>query len=136
MPKGVRFAIGVILAHAAIVMAHGAAHLHLIISLSSSQRLFVNVVIVIAPLVAAILLWRRFLRAGALLLTISMAGSLAFGVYYHFVLSGPDNVSSMPQGTWGIVFQVSAVLLALTEGMGCAGGIAASKAAFRRPGGS
>jgi hypothetical protein len=47
-----------------------------------------------------------------------MLGALVFGGYYHFVLAGADNVSTVGNNamkSWAQLFQVSAVLLALVE---------------------
>jgi hypothetical protein len=63
-------------------------------------------------------------RAGAWLLLLSMAASLAFGAYYHFLAIGPDNVGSISSGSWGTVFLASSVLLVLIEALGVGAGIA------------
>ncbi len=118
-----RYALAIIVAHLAVVVLHGAAHHRLDVPLSSSQVVFVAVVVVIAPLVAGILIGVNLHRAGAALLAGSMAGALVFGVWNHFLVLGPDHVSSMPSGTWGIAFQATAVLLAVTETLGCRAGI-------------
>jgi hypothetical protein len=77
------FAIGIVLIHFAINVAHGMAHKHLAIGLNSFQKIFVAGVIVVAPLYAAYLIWKGNFRAGGALLAVSMAGALAFSVYYH-----------------------------------------------------
>jgi hypothetical protein len=109
----------VVLAHLVATLPHAFAHQTIPVPTPPAETSFVAVVIVIAPLVAAALLWSRFVRFGAMLLLASMAGSLVFGLYYHFVLPGPDNVAQVPADGWGLLFQVSAVLLAVTEGLGC-----------------
>ncbi len=76
-------------------------------------------IIGLAPLVAMVLLWTRLARAGAILLLVSMAASLVFGAYYHFLLAGPDNVLHLPIGSAQTSFQLTAVLLVITEGFGC-----------------
>jgi Na+/proline symporter len=100
------------------------------VELSRSQLLFIAIVITIAPLLAGLLIWRGATRAGAIMLALSMAGSLVFGVYHHFVLISPDHVSHLPgiPGTIPVImFQVTAVLLALLEGLGVIAGIMALK---------
>lgn len=75
----------------------------------------------LAPLAAGLLLWKRMKTAGALLLAASMAGSLIFGVYNHFVALSPDHVSHvglLPQKFWALIFQITAVLLVLIEATG------------------
>jgi hypothetical protein len=57
------------------------------------KRLSFAAVIVVAPFFAAYLIWKGNLRAGGVLLALSMAGALAFGIYYHFILPGPDHVT-------------------------------------------
>ena len=119
MPGEVRLAIAVIVAHAAVSAVHGTAHHRLSIALTPAQALFVEVVILVAPVVAGLLLWRGVRRSGGALLMSSMFGALAFGVWNHFVAQSPDNVSDTPTGTWGTIFQLTAILLALIEAWGC-----------------
>ena len=121
----VGFAIGIVLIHFAINVVHGMAHQHLAIGLNIFQRVFVALVIVVAPLYAAYLIWKGNLRAGGLLLAVSMAAALAFGTYYHFILPGPDHVThiNLPISLdMRDVFDVSAVLLALFECLGVLAG--------------
>ena len=121
----VGFAIGIVLIHFAINLAHGMAHQHLAIGLNTFQKVFVAVVIVIAPLYAAYLIWNGNPRAGGGLLAVSMAGALVFGVYYHFILPGSDHVThiNLPISLdMRDIFDVSAVLLALFECLGVLAG--------------
>ena len=62
----------------------------------------------------------------------SMAGSFAFGLLYHFVIPGPDNVFMQPPGTWRTAFGVSAALLLPLRGSGCLVGLWAARASSRR----
>ncbi len=119
----VRLALLIALAHAVVILFHGRAHERLGIGISGSQRLFIAIVIVVAPVVAAVLLALRRLWAGGALLAAAMAGSLLFGLYYHFVAAGPDHVSSVASAGWGLVFQGTAALLFLTEALGCWAGV-------------
>ena len=122
MVKAARYAIQVIVVHALVSALHGAAHAQLDVPLSFAQNLFVVVVIMIAPLVAGLLLWRKQHLSGTLIFVCSMAGALVFGVYNHFVASSPDHVSHvavMASGGWVIVFQVTAALVAIIEAFGC-----------------
>ncbi len=122
MIRAVRYATGVIIIHAMVSSLHGAAHVRLNVPLSFAQNLYIVVVIVISPVVAGLLLWKGRELSGALLFLCSMAGALVFGVYNHFAVSSPDHVSHvavMASGEWVIVFQVTAVLLALVEAFGC-----------------
>jgi hypothetical protein len=83
-------------------------------------------VINLLPLLAAVLIWRRK-RIGFLLLLFSMAGSFLFGLFYHFIAAGPDNVASLTSHPWSNTFKWSAYLLALTEAAGFFIGLAGSR---------
>ena len=112
-----------VLAHLAVMMIHGQAHDKLSVGLSSWQNIYVLVVIAIAPLVAMLLLWTRFARPGLLVLVVSMAASLIFGVVYHYVVVSPDHVSHLPPGDAQGQFRVTAMLLVLTELFGVVVGL-------------
>jgi hypothetical protein len=119
-----RLALALIAMHALVALVHGVTHLELGIGLSPWQTGFVGVVIGAAPLVAAAFLWMGRRRVGGALLLLSMTGALLFGAYYHFLLAGPDHVSSVHSQGWGVAFQLTAFLLAITEVFG-------ASAAFR-----
>jgi ACR3 family arsenite efflux pump ArsB len=104
-----------VLAHLVVSIIHGRAHEGLAVGLSSWQNMYVLIVIVIAPLIAMLLIWTRLARAGLVLLVISMAGSLIFGVIYHYVVISPDHVSHLPPGDAQGLFRTTALLLVLTE---------------------
>jgi len=128
--RAARFALIVIIAHALIVALHGSAHRRLNVELSSSQLVFIGIVIIVAPLLAGLLIWRGSQKVGPLLLAFSMTGALLFGVINHFMLISPDHVQHLPgiQGTPPVLmFQITAVLLALIEGIGVIAGIMALK---------
>jgi hypothetical protein len=79
----------------------------------------------VAPLFAAYLIWKNNMRTGGALLALSMAGALVFGLYYHFILPGPDRVTdiNLPISfDMRDIFDVSAVLLALFECLGVLAG--------------
>jgi hypothetical protein len=120
------FAIGIVLIHLALNIVHGLAHGRLGIGLNTFQNIFVVVVIIVAPLVAAAMILRGRLRPGGALLAISLAGGLVFGVYFHFILPGPDHVThiNLPVSfEMRDVFDVTAVLLALFECLGVLAGV-------------
>jgi hypothetical protein len=125
-----RFALIVIIAHAVISSLHATAHRTLNIELSPSQLVFIAIVIIVAPLLSGVLIWKGAQTAGGLLLAFSMAGAFLFGVINHFVLISPDHVQHVP-GLPGsprvLMFQITAVLLALTEAIGVIAGIMALK---------
>jgi len=107
-----------VLIHLVVNLLHGRAHTELQISLSSFQLFFVVGVIMIGSLLALGLLWTQRQRLGLVLLTASMAGAGVFGLYYHFVVPSPDHVAHVPDGYWGDLFRMTAVLLALLEALG------------------
>jgi hypothetical protein len=126
------YAIAIILMHLALSIAHGLAHNHLAIDLTIAQKTFVGVVIVVAPLVAGYLIWKHRLRLGGALMAISMAGALTFGVYYHFIAPGPDNINQSDPtapANWRNLFEDTAIDLALIEALGVLAGVVFVKSA-------
>jgi hypothetical protein len=111
-----------VLIHLVINLLHGRAHTELHIGLSSFQLLFVVGVIIIGPLLALVLLWTQRQRLGLVLLITSMAGACLFGLYYHFVVPSPDHIAHVPAGFWGDLFRLTAVVLAVVEGLSAAVG--------------
>ena len=112
-----------VLAHLVVSIVHGRSHESLGVGLNSWQNTYVLTVIVIAPLIAMVLIWTRYARTGLLLLVISMAGSLIFGIVYHYVVISPDHVSHLPPGDAQGLFRTTAVLLILTELFGLVVGV-------------
>ncbi|HEY8227755.1 MAG TPA: hypothetical protein VIG25_20965 [Pyrinomonadaceae bacterium] len=104
-----------VLAHFGVSFAHGHAHTQLGVGLATWQWYYVYVVITLAPFLALALLWTRRVRVGLVLLMLSMAGALLFGVYYHYVFTSPDNVSHLPLGSAQGLFRATAALLVMTE---------------------
>ena len=109
-----RLGVLVVILHAIVTIPHSIAHTNLHIATDTWQSIYIFVVILIAPIVAAVLIWIRR-RTGFALLTISMIGSFAFGVYYHFIAMGSDNAFTLQASSWTLTFQLSAWLLAITE---------------------
>jgi hypothetical protein len=107
-----------ILIRFAVLVLHGAAHSHLNIGVSTWQKAFIAVVIFAVPLIATMMLWTRARRLGIILLGLSLAGSLVFGVSYHFLIAGPDNAFVQYPSHWGSAFPATAMLLALIEAAG------------------
>lgn len=102
---------------------HGLAHVEIPVPLSGLQNLFVGFVILLAPLIAAALLWTKFYRFGSWLLLGSIAGSLLFGIYNHFIVISPDHVSQISFAGWGLLFQITAFLILIVDGVSCGIGI-------------
>lgn len=116
-----RTAIAIILVHLAVNIVHGVSHSIADVQLNSFGKIYVLVVIMLAPLVAGALLYKR-LQWGAWIMTLSMFGALCFGVLYHFVWAGNDNVMEV-HGPGHVVFTVSAIVIAVIELAGTLFGI-------------
>ena len=78
---------------------HGNAHTELAIALSPENNAFVLIVIFIAPLVAASIVWTRFALVGLWMFFLSMLGALLFGAYHHYILVSTDNIGHLPHGS-------------------------------------
>jgi hypothetical protein len=114
----------VVVVSAAVNVLHTASHAgQHIMSLPLWQLAFIALVIFATPVVAAVLLWTRYRVTGAWLLAASMAGSLVFGLLYHFLVPGSDNVFAQPPGTWRSAFVITAVLLSLLQATGVVVGL-------------
>jgi len=93
-------------------------HRELRVGLAPLASIFVTVVVLVFPLIATVLLWTSEKRLGLILLSLSMFGSLLFGLYHHFLAVSPDHVHSQPASAWGTTFVVTAYLLLITEAIG------------------
>jgi NADPH:quinone reductase-like Zn-dependent oxidoreductase len=96
---------------------HGSADTQLAIALPPDKNAFVYVVILIAPIVAAGLVWTRYISIGLWVFFLSMLGALLFGAYHHYVLVSPDNIAHLPSGSpkSHSQFIASAAVIALLE---------------------
>ena len=90
---------GLVAIHLAATLWHGSAHTQLAIALSTEKTIFVYIVILIAPIVAATLVWTRYNRVGLWGFFLSMLGAFLFGAYHHYVLVSPDNIGHLPAGS-------------------------------------
>jgi hypothetical protein len=118
-----RVGLTAVVVHALIVVAHGIAHAELGVELSVLQTGYVVVVIAIAPIAASVLLWTRLSWSGWLLLTVSMAAALVFGIYWHYGAISPDHVSHLPEGSFAGMFRFTALLLVFSEAFGTVVGL-------------
>ena len=107
-----------VLAHLVVNVLHGRAHTDLGVGLTTWQYVFVMTVILLAPLVALVLSWTRYVRAGLWLLFASMLGSLIFGFCYHYIIISNDHVAHLPPGDARGMFRMTALLLLITEALG------------------
>lgn len=89
----VTYAAIIVWLHLLIVIAHGLSHIVNHVNQSIFSYAFVIVVILAAPLLALPLLSNRRLWSGTLLLTLSMLGSLLFGLVNHFMVPGTDDIA-------------------------------------------
>ena len=115
LPKKKLTATLFVMLHLLIVLGHGKAHSQLHIEPTIWQRAFIALVIVIGPLLSMALLWMRLQKASLILLSVTMAGSLFFGVTYHFLVPGSDNALELHNGHWESLFRMTATWLAVIE---------------------
>lgn len=103
--------------HLVATLWHGSAHTELAVNLSPAQNAFVYLVILLAPLVAAGLVWTRYFSVGLWVFFLSMLGAFLFGAYHHYVLISPDNIGHLPPGSPQAhsQFITSAATIALIE---------------------
>src|SRR6266550_2017649 len=95
-----RFGVFVVSFHFLIGLAHGVAHSRLHIEMNLWQTLYILLVITLLPLISGFLLWRAASTRGFLLL-----------------------LASIGSHSWALAFQVTAVLLAITEAAGVLTGL-------------
>ena len=115
-------ALGLVGFHFLTVVVHSVAHEVLPVKATPAQLAFIVPVIILAPLVAGVMLW-KFMRAGSVVLLVSMLGSFAFGLYYHFVADTNDHVTHVARlqpAPWSAAFRVTAYLLLVSELLGAA----------------
>ena len=108
--KVAQYGTTIVIIHAIAHGLHGLAHEEIPIPLSLLQSVFVGVVILLVPIIAAVLLWTQFDRIGSWLLLSSMIGAILFGIYNHYIVISPDHVSHVSFVGWGWLFQVTAIL--------------------------
>jgi len=103
--------------HVLVAAWHGSAHESLRVTLPPAKMAFVYLVIILAPLVAAVMIWRPHVRPAVLFFLLSMLGSFLFGVYHHYVAVSMDHIHHLPTGSEAArtAFVRSAGVLALLE---------------------
>ena len=85
------------------------------INLSNFQFAYVTIVIIFNPIISMIMILIKnisFQQIGAILLVGSMLGSFIFGVINHIIIPGSDNIFTVNNNLWGLLFQFTAILLA------------------------
>ncbi len=108
----------VVVAHLAVGVVHDLAHQGLVVELTSFQSIFVQIAYLGLPVVAAVLVWTPFSRLGLGLLAFSLAASLIFGIWYHFLFVSADHVAHLPAGDDQGLFRATAVLMAIVDAVG------------------
>ena len=113
-----------VLIHHVIAYQHGGAHEILAIPMALWQTAFINVVILVLPLIGIVLVWTKWQRLGYCAVLIGAFGALAFGVLHHYMWTSPDHISHLPDAEAHVhgLFIWSAGMIAMLEG---AAGIAA-----------
>ena len=123
----VRYAIlVVVLAHIITTGLHDIAHQQAGVSISDFQSAYVFLVTLAAPIAAAIIILflnkPKIQRGGTWLLLVSMLGSLLFGLVYHVLLLGSDNIFVViihePLLDSAVFFTSTAILLVIVDGVG------------------
>ena len=107
-------ALALVLIHLIISTLHGWVHQAAMVTLTTVGYVYVIIVITLTPLLAAALLFTRKKKIGALLLALSMFGSLIFGFWYHFLSHTSDNITQV-NGPWHSTFLWTAIALAVIE---------------------
>ena len=123
MNRSAKYATAIVVAHLLVNLVHGLAHRELHVGLAPLDSMFVIVVVLVFPLIAMGGVWTAKKRLGLILLSLSMFGSLLFGLYHHFLVVSPDHIHSQPSGGWGTTFVLTAYLLLITEAIGTYVGI-------------
>ena len=102
----------VVVLNTIVVLAHSTAHFGLhILPMTIFDYLFIGIVIMILPLVSLFMMYNtRLSRWGALLLLLSMLGSLIYGLIYHLLLPGMDNVAHPGPEPWHLLFVITSYL--------------------------
>lgn len=128
MRKVAFYGMSIVVLTTAANVLHAISHAgqHVLI-LPAWQMAYVILVIFAAPVLAAALLWTRHRRTGAWLLLASMAGSFVFGLVFHFLAPGSDNIFTQHPGAWLATFRASAVLTVILAGIGAVVGAWAVK---------
>lgn len=124
-----RLLLGALGLHLAASVFHGLTHGLVPVGLAPWQDAVVLATTFVGPIAGAAVTLRGderatlVRRAGLALFTVSMAGALVFGWYFHFVVWNPDHVHAVPADPWRLPFQASAVGVAAANALGVAVGL-------------
>ena len=131
MANARRACISVVAIHTIVAFIHNQAHRQIDVTLSLFQSSFALLVIVVAPAVAAAIIWRGHPRRGANLLVFSMLASAIFGVINHFIIDSSDQLAHISNDGWGNIFTVTAYALIVTELFGVGAGLTLRRSTSR-----
>lgn len=107
----------IVLVHAIVSGYHGWSHVVAMVPVNAAQNLFIVTVVFASPLLAVALLVRGRVQSGRVIFTLSMLGSLIFGIVFHFILDTADLCTNV-RGISSQMFLVSAGLLSAVEFVG------------------
>ena len=109
----------VVLIHHIIAFVHGGVHTELTILMALWQTFFINIVIVLIPLVGVVFLWTRHRKLGLYGVIVGMVGALLFGIVHHYMLVSPDHISHLPAAAAHIhaKFEWTAGAIVMLEGI-------------------
>ncbi|WP_201389914.1 hypothetical protein [Ktedonobacter sp. SOSP1-85] len=99
----------VVALNAIVLLAHSVAHFGLhVLPMTLFDYLFIGIVIMILPLLALFMMYNtRLSRWGMWLLLLSLLSSLLYGLIYHFLLPGMDNVTNVGAEPWHLLFVIT-----------------------------
>ncbi|MDZ8224075.1 hypothetical protein [Nostoc sp. ChiVER01] len=117
--KIAQYGIAIVVIHEIVNGLHGLAHIKIPAPLSLLQSSFVVLVIFLAAIIAAILLWTRFYRIGIWFLLNALIGSILVSTYIHLIAMSPAHISQVSWSGWGLLFYVTAILSLVIDGLGC-----------------
>jgi len=126
-----RACLWVVAIHTAAAFVHNQAHRQIDVTLSNFQSTYALIVIVVAPGVAAAIIWRGHPHRGATVLVLSMFASLIFGIVNHFMIDSSDQLAHISNDGWGNIFTVTAYALALIEAVGIVAGMSLRRSSNR-----
>jgi len=124
-----RVLVAALLVHLAASGLHGLTHGLVPVDLAPWQDAVVVTTTFVGPVAGVALALRgrrigpRGSELGLAVFTASMAGALAFGAYFHFLVWNPDHVHAVPADPWRVPFQASAVAVALANALGVGSGV-------------
>ena len=121
----------VVVLHLLVSLVHGWAHGTAGVSGNGPSMAFVVIVIIAGPLVGLAWMWKNAV-VGARIIGATMAASLLFGLVNHFIIASPDRVDYVVAHA-RTVFEVTAVMLVLSEAAGAVLGFAYGRSRRTEP---